>query len=605
MDTSRPCGRSVGPGPFQRASLGLVLAGLLLIQAERLPAAEVLLPIRFDGEDLNLPMEEVAADPHFVYPGSRLSSRDLLFRADRLERAERDRPSALPEVRRKRFLTRDLLVAARFEWPQAVRFRLDATSGMLHVRPVDAPLPVRDRRSYRADVAVVGGELESVVAAMIAADAGFRVLLLYAGPLGGLSSDAGGNLRYFDGSQTAPRPAAQRRLMHEGLGMTTDNLWALPDSVSARLQQYLEKRYGARIRVLPTRSYNSLLVEREGGGISGIQTEEGAWIRADRYLDTDPEARLSEKAGLSLDLETPSLAAGLVFNVQGLALEGWRRLDSFHRRSPGEIASLAGAAASPAPGKPTTEALEKLRRVRSRDRPRRTRHTAYGYSTLGEAFHLFMLSKAERLAEREGPGRRLAAIRSLNEVRVTSGFNVSLNGSPAFNSLSYRFPVPLLQHDHEISEERFRAFREVEGPGIQEFLRRVTGNPGLVVRLPRQFYVRKASAFVRTRWSYSASAFRSGSLSGWWMSYPMDFRGLQPMDRGEAYQLRALFFGGSLGRPAWRCLPETSVTEVSNLWSINKCSVTPRYFGGLRILQNLINTSAALVESWKPTARRG
>lgn len=88
------------------------------------------------------------------------------------------------------------------------------------------------------------------------------------------------------------------------------------------------------------------------------------------------------------------------------------------------------------------------------------------------------------------------------------------------------------------------------------------------------------------------------------MAYGMDYRGITPRDKWDVSFIRALTQDG-YGTKRWDCKPETCSTAIPNLFVLNKCSVTPEFSGGLRIVQNLINTGQAWVEKTIAPSRAG
>lgn len=191
-------------------------------------------------------------------------------------------------------------------------------------------------------------------------------------------------------------------------------------------------------------------------------------------------------------------------------------------------------------------------------------------------------------------------------MRCTSGFNISESDDVAtLNGVSYHFPTALLQNDHDLNELRFKPFRRWEGPGWQTYFRLITRNPSLTVRLPRQFYVRRASALFPTEHPYGPQDFAGTPDTRFWMRYPMDLRNTLPRDPYEE-RLMTLIWDNPIvhRRMAWDSRASTTICRIENLYLLNKSSIPARYYGGLRILQNLINTGTVLVNDLAAQRRK-
>ena len=535
------------------------------------------------------PTPAMVTDPDFLAPGRAVYARDLLFRQDRLRRAA-DAMADGPERDRYRH-TMALVEQTRHDWPQVTRFRVEARGEGLALTPLDWQAEIAVKRELHPRLAVVGGELESVIIAMAAADHGWPVALVYAGPLGGLCSDTGGNLRYFDGEPFLPRPQAQSRLFRDALGMAAHNYCALPRDISARLERYLRGSYARSITLVPTRSYNSLHVEVRGERIAGVVTEEGLRVAADAFIDTDPEARVGEKAGLTPSMVTPNLSYGLVFDVDGLREPDWAHLPT--KLTPERVCALAHTSTAALPvGSAARHSADTMRHLATSEQTHVFSTTRFGYSTLAEGFNLYMQCRGLHDTDPE--------LRWLNAARCTSGFNISLSGGRAtFNSVSYHLVASVLQEDHDLrTDDRLRALMRIERPALESYLKSFFQDRNVRVLFPPQFYVRKASALFAMAHPYGSPDFlatmpRPGSV-GLWMSYAMDLRDLRPRDEIERASM-ADFEGFAGGRRTWRCRGSATKTAFENLYLCNKSAMPARYYGGMRILQNLISTGVALV----------
>ncbi|MCX6358868.1 MAG: hypothetical protein NT029_03595 [Armatimonadetes bacterium] len=523
-------------------------------------------------------------DAIILTDGARPYARDLAFRRDRLLRAlAAGKPGA---VASRVAATVALIDRARAQAPGCVRFAVRAGRGGLSLTPLDwSPKPVRDTRTVRADVVVVGGEIESIVTAMAAADAGATVALVHAGPLGGLTADTGGNLRYFDCIPGTPHPRQQAALFRQGLGMRTGDWVCIPADTDGKIRAFLRRRY-AGITALGTRSYNSLQIRKGAAGVSSITTEEGMRLIGAAVLDAEPEGIVAEKAGLPMSIDVPNLAYGLVFDVNGIRPGDWPALRDRRRYAPERILGAAGVTearlAASADGR---EALRRMRRAMRQDHVMANQVYQLGYQALAQGFDLWMHCLAVRK-----PG---ADVTWLNARRCSSGFNVTAPIDHAtFNSLSYRLDRTVLQHDHDLARDaEFAPIRATEGPQLEAYLRWVAGNPALRVRLPAQFYVRRASAAFATDAPYGPADFVPEKPDGLWMTYQMDYRNLTPRDTWDADMIRKAWSRGA-GRYVWACRGSSLRSAVPNLYLLNRSGVPMEWYGGLRIVQGMVNTGA-------------
>jgi len=472
--------------------------------------------------------------------------------------------------------------------PQVIRFAVHGGRDGLWASPLDGPRGTVPKKTLTSDLCIIGGELEAVVTAMAAADRGLTATLVYAGPLGGLVSDEGGNLRYFDGYGSITRPQEQLRLFREGLGMAPGNCVAIPEGVTPKLEGFLAARYALPIRLVRTRVYESLLVRKAGGRLASVVTEEGTQARARFFVDMDPEARVTEKAGVPMGVDTPALAAGLVFNVEGISSANRERLRRLSHISAEWALDRAGVNWDDAVADPSVaRALKHYRRSYARDFIRIYDYYGLGWVSLADGFNLLM----QCLATRDGS----PALRWLNARRRTSGFNVAFGSrSAAFNSISYHTGPGVLQHSHDIlRENRWSAIRDIERPALESYLRELTDMPNIRVTLPHQFYVRAASAHFITLHPYTAADFVAHPTGDYRMAYPNDFRDVWIRDPYDGELMRRCWShrGAVLH---WACRPSSALTCVPNLYSLNKCAMTPEFFGCLRVLQNLTTTGVAL-----------
>jgi len=371
--------------------------------------------------------------------------------------------------------------------------------------------------------------------------------------------------------------------------MASGNYVALPGNMDGRLRLYLARRYPDRIRVVKTSDYDSLLVQRVDGRIARVVTQEGVGLVADTYVDMDPEARVTEKAGVAMSVETPELASGLVFTVVGFRRNDRATLQRAVRLPVEQVFRLAGVAPEVALREPAiAKALRRYRRRTVQDFLRLYDFYGLGWTCFAEGFNLYM-----QCLELRHPSPEL---RWLNSRRTTSGFNVAFgDGWAVFNGISY-YPGPdVLQHSHDLLREpRWAAIRNLERRELVRYLSEVVGLKHVTVVLPRQFYVRRASAYFRTVKPYTAEEFGRPDHGRYWMAYPNDYRDIRERDVLDRELLRKLRTRRALYR--WTCRPSSALTSVPNLYSLNKSAMPPEFFGCLRILQNLVTTGVALAE---------
>lgn len=500
--------------------------------------------------------------------------RDLLFRLDRELKAGRVEP--------------ELDQALNSPQPE-ILWRTTKAAGKWRYGPI-VPSARPIGQSVKVDVAVFGGEIESVTMAIALANTGRTVALVYDGVLGGLCSDTGANLRYWDGMPDVPRPPAQQELF-EALGVK--GAVAIPIGVEKEITKLINQKYKDKILLKPVISLDPVRIKKSGP-IEHVDLDSGVQINAGMYLDTDPECRIGELAGLGYSVETPNLSYGLVFDLVSMKPEDWTGLRDLKRVTENAIEAMAGVSVDrkKSTGK-LRESLLKLQECNSTDFVKVFSNSSFGYKSLAEGFNTYMQLKAVRTTSPE--------LDWLNEHRVTSGFNMSrFPHSANLNSISYSFDETLLQNGHSLSKDpRWKELFAIEAQGMREYFRAISGNFDLDIRLPEQFYVRRSTAFFPTRSPYSETDFTEKPTSKWWMDYPMDLRDIRFRDKYEklAYD-KMVAAKPKIHR--WNCRGATIETTIPNLYILNKCSVTPNFSGGLRILQNLINTGQDWVDHLPP-----
>ena len=527
-------------------------------------------------------------DPQILSNGSRVAARDLAY----LERVgTRLLDPGEGSAGKRADGIRETLRAMKAAWertPQASLFRARVSAGGLDLLPEEWSDTVTESSRVRCDLAIVGAELSSLSAAMEAADRGASVTLVYVPPLGGIAADTGANQRYFDCMPGTPHPAVQTKLFRNGLGM--HNWFGIPDGVDSRLKTYLGRAYKNRIRLVPTRSYDSLHVELRDHRVESVLTAEGARVAATTFVDSDPESRIAEKAGIPYEVDTPHLSYGLVFDVRGFSGRDYLALRGHERIAPAVLMARAGVTSREVAHDPRARAsLALLQRQLPRDVVRGEGRCWFGFRALAQAYDFWM--------DCRGIHDRSPQLRWLNERRVVSGFNLcELGPTGTFNSISYRIQKNLLQYSHSVErDEELAPIRDVEGPGLSEFFRYVTGNPRLSARVPPQLYVRKSTAFFRIAHPYAADEFRRPAGGAPFMLYAMDLRDLHQRD-AYGWEVVRGYLREAQGKHEWAIRPSTTETGIPNLYLLNKCGVTPAYSGGLRIEQNQISTGVMLVD---------
>ncbi|MHB8635683.1 MAG: FAD-dependent oxidoreductase [Fimbriimonadaceae bacterium] len=469
--------------------------------------------------------------------------------------------------------------------PQCTMF-LAAKGGKL--APYNYAGQVAAERTVAGDVVVVGAELSSLSTAVQAAERGLHVVVLFAGPLGGMSADTGGNLRYFDVQGSTSHPLGQQKVWHDGLGVKA---WVtIPPDTDSLLRAFLVRDYSGRIDLVQTQSYDGLWVVKQGDAIEQIETPEGVAVRAPWFVDSDPESRVAEKAGVPFTLDTPHMSDGMTFDVTNLDSAAYDQLANDDKVHPSGIESLVGVTPRQIADDKTAAGLAKKLRVNINSDFFIVGAThSYGYCGLAMGFGFYMACR-----ELKDPSPDLAW---LNGRRFVSGFNISKFGADAsFNSISYRFMKNWLQHSHSLTTDpTFAPIVRTEIPALQSYLRYVTGSPDLTVRMPPQFYVRSPSAFFKLLHPYTAAEFNGPKTGPYFTHYPMDLRDLFPRDQAS-WTAVMKYVKEAKGKHFWNARASAAETTISNLFLVNKCGVTPAFSGGQRTEQSAVNLGAAVAD---------
>lgn len=537
--------------------------------------------------NVSVRISDISLDPEIFQNGSEVCSRDLTYEAERIGRFLSQRGYRGQD---RLLRTADFIHRAKATFPQATMFRYVESWGKAILVPQNWSDNVMSRSVRSYDVAVVGGELASITTAMAAADRGFRVALVYAGPLGGVSAASGANLRFFDNMGTTTHTPQQHVLFHDVLGMIG---WtSVPLDAESRLKSFLEDRYAGRIDLIETQSFDSLHVRLSGSRLEDILTGEGAQIEATSFIDTDVESRVAEKCGLRYSVDTPSLASGMVFDVNGLTPEDWRMLQSHVGLHPDEIMASEGVSLGQVQANSrASHVLALLEKQIANDSFRSAAYCKIGYVALSQAYHFKMLCRGIMHPEDKG-------LEWLNSRRMASGFNIGIQGSTAcFNDFGYRLKRRRLQQSHSLEDDPdLWPIRKIEIPAIQDYFRQMTGNSSLTVRMPKQFYLRGSSAFFETLHPYKREEFNQDSVGPFHTYYPMDLRDLFARDEDNWQVVRQLM-RESHGLYKWDCRASAAQTRIENLYLVNQCAVTPAFSGGQRIQANQMNMGAAVVAS--------
>jgi len=533
------------------------------------------------------------SDPAFLKEGGRVCSRDLAYLAvycDRAAKAGMEDPTRLANTRR-------LAQKALAEYPQTTWFQFERSGRSYRLSPL-GPTDEKPIREAKADIAIVGGELSALCTAVEAADAGYDVAVVYAGPLGGVASDEGANLRYFDVMRQTSHPAGQKKIWSY---LKVPGYCALPANLSRKLERFFQERYFQKVQLIKTRSYDDLSAVVRSGRVVEAVTAEGTAVRAERFIDMDPEARLAEKCGLPRDTDTQHLSYGLVFDLKGIRPQDWNPLGDRARVTPEAIAKLAGAdLGAVSRDRASLASLKTLRKHNAKGRNLVGASYRLGYQALAQGFDFYMRC----LGSRDPQNKKLAW---LNSRRCVSGFNIATfyKDAATFNSVSYKFRQSILQHSHSLTRDPlFEPIRSVEMPALQAYFRWVSGNPKLTVRMPEQLYVRRASAFFPTRQPYQKAEFNKTPTAPFHTFYPMDLRDLHPRDP-YSWPIIERYVKLAKHSHLWDCRPSAAMTDLANLYLVNRSAVTPVFYGGQRIEGNQINMGAALVASFgKPKPDR-
>ncbi|MBI5153467.1 MAG: FAD-dependent oxidoreductase [Parcubacteria group bacterium] len=450
--------------------------------------------------------------------GTILYTEDIVRYLDQLTR-QLSSKQLTPEITQKFVDTRRLLKSGKILNPQAVKFQIIEENNQVSLKPVDFVGPLAVKEKLSTDVLVVGGELESVEIAIAAAKKGKNVTILYSGALGGLSSEEGGNMRYFDRvDQATVKPAMQE--IFDVLGMKGDARFMIPDNVSGRLVELMH-RY-PNIRIVSTETLASMYVVKEDDRIKTVTTGEGVEITPGAVVESSPDGVFAEKAGVPLTVDTLNISYGAIFDADGMRQEDLKKLSQM---SPSSVLGLAGVTEQELASHPELlKEYQELLKIPSGANTVGT-HASWGYRSFGNCFNFYLKALALK-----NPGDTL--LQEGNARRIVDGFNVatreSNNGWKAtFNSLRYNSDKSYHQGDHNLREDNdlLSQIARSDLARMQEFLRNVTGNFEIRVIAPKEFYVRQAGKNFQTPEMLTVEK-RTVSSGTSQFRYPDDARGI-------------------------------------------------------------------------------
>jgi hypothetical protein len=495
----------------------------------------------------------------------------------------------------KKFVTTvRFLLSAKALNPQAIKFKLVENNGYLSLEAVDYLKNIEVKETIKGDVVIIGNELESIVGAISAAKQGKVVILVYDGPLGGLSSDKGGNMRYFDFVSSATITPEMRELF-EALEMTKPGKQnVIPNGVEEKLLTLLQKY--PNIKLIKTRTFNSILVRVENNKILSIKTEEGREIEAEKYIDSTPDGVLAIKAGVPFTIETLNLAYGAVFDLKHLTKTDLEKLGNIDID---EVLQISGV---------TLEEVIAHKELKTfyeelKNTPRGANvykfYTRWGYQFLAKAFKFYLKAKALK-----NPSDLL--LQKTAEETIVDGFNVAIRDSEigyeaTFNSLSFNSDKSYHQGDHNVLTDNDFLFQIVRRSLLEfeEFIKKLIGNH-IEIRIPEELYVRGQTI-----------AFNNLPLKGMLNSegnavfvYGWDVRGIRERYRGDETMklyydtLKYLENFSNRHRIEVKWKVSAFHTQLmENLFGVGKNFCNPDAAPTYRIIQNLMLVMEELVRN--------
>lgn len=447
---------------------------------------------------------------------------------------------------------------------------------------------------HQTDILIVGGEIESITTAMHAVTAGYNVTLLYSGPLGGIASDKGANMRYFDHMNEAVT-FKHKELFQQILRMEAKNSWAIPKGIDVRIERYLTRKYPS-LRLIQTGSYRSLNLATRGKLISYVRTQEGLVIVPQHVIDSSPSGSIASKTPLPRSLDTPHLGYGVVFDISDVGQADFTHLYMDPARlSLDALMMLADVTEEEVHAAAHLQAKiqQYLGLSHVRDIAHAGPYVSFGFKKIGYAYDLYMHFLALRNSDMR--------LQQLNRDRIPDGLNIAFRGETATcNSLSYRsFQGSMraqFQNEHNLHfDKEFASLREIEIPSLEVFLQKLFSKPSISVQLPQELYVRKAHISFQTQHSPQLSDFQYKG-SGLSAKYPNDVRSMTPRYTGDTLQHSIAEIQAKMRELRWKIEPRHAMTEIPNLYMVSKSAFHPLYSGAMRIQQNLIGLGYMTVE---------
>lgn len=570
-------------------------------QIDRDTSPEVRTGIRFTAIPKSPELKWSAAESvaRILEDGRHTNSREIGYLVDCFKFYGKSKSLFDAPERERLTLQAKVLESERLNHPEVIRFKFgyDKSTGLFHVTPIDR-FAERAISTEEGDLAVFGNELASVTSAMVAADRGMKVVLVYDGALGGLLSDEGGNLRLFDRPKyTTHIPQLSKIFDTAGMKRYVD----IPKGLSDTIHGILRDEYKGRIQLVKTGSLFSSTVILDGNRVTGVRTAEGNEVHSKYFMDTTPDGTLAEKTLIKwgrhknpLSFRGTQLGDGLVFDVGPLGEDEFARLDK--KVSPGDICRALGLQLDDVLGNP---------RVKQKYDAMMSEPAAPGtFISVSNGFQFFMACQELR---NDDP-----LLKQLNDDRLPGGWNGILIGDQAhFNGINYKIPYQKLQGGFSIETDGdLKGINKYERSGLQEYFKIVLGDPSIETRLPKELYIRRATAEfapevmdkvlepAAVRWNPSNGAKNTE------VSYGNDYRASMRRDNLDKREISPpgnnTYRAGSGGLIAWDVDPRLGKVRYLNLYIVSKCLPPKGYFGASRIVLGQINQGAAIARSISP-----
>jgi hypothetical protein len=363
----------------------------------------------------------------------------------------------------------------------------------------------------------------------------------------------------------------------------------------------LSKEYAQKIKVIETKTFNSAHIEIRSNQIKNLTTGEGVRISADEFIDANPESIIAEKSGIGINIETPNLAYGMVFDIEGIGSSQIEQMQSSKILNPIQIIGIFNISLKQVFGDPVLkDKFIKLNNALSHKTFSQGEHASYGYEALASAYDLFMECKA-RVTQNDALKARYE---KLNGMRVLNGFNISFrDGVATLNGLSYQnFAKIIKQNDHSLSEKQFADINEIELTNLQQFFSVIFGMNEFKIRPPEELYVRQSTASFKTTTEYDSSSFTSAddldstNNQEEIATYGFDNIGQRPRDQYDHTIAPVKKLQADISRPTWKIEPETACTSINNLYLISKNAGNPISATAMRIIEIQMRMAVELIE---------